>query len=65
MAKFDVVVKHNSRTWGDPRMVMGDVMNALRKAGASREQVDEFLTEAMSGDADNVLRTAMKWVQVA
>ena len=37
---------------------MGRVTAALRRAGATTEQQEAFAAEAMSGDYDNVLRTA-------
>lgn len=61
--KFDVEV--SSAGWGDPRFILIDVGNAIRKAGATTEEQDQWFTEATSGDAENVLRTAMKWVKVA
>jgi len=43
---------------------MGAVKSALRKAGASREELDQYLEESMAGDYDNLLRVAMDWVKV-
>jgi hypothetical protein len=63
MPKFDVEVK--SVGWGDPRFILIDVANAIRKAGATSEEQDQWFTEATSGDAEQVLRSAMKWVKVA
>ena len=45
--------------------IIGAVKSALRKAGVSAQQQRQFTDEAMSGDYDNVLRTAMKWVEVS
>lgn len=45
--------------------VMGAVIKALRRAGVSNGEIDEFQTEAMSGDYDNLLQTAMRWVDVS
>ena len=44
--------------------IIARVTGALRRAGATKDQLQAFSEEAMSGDYDNVLRTAMKWVQV-
>jgi len=44
--------------------VMGRVSAALRKAGVSDEKITEYLQESTSGDYDNLLATAMKWVVV-
>lgn len=49
---------------GNAYSVLARVRKALRRAGASAEKVEEFLTEATKGDYDNVLATAMKWADV-
>lgn len=49
---------------GNAFAVMGAVQRALRKAGVSQEEQDAFLKEAMSGDYDHLLQTAMRWVEV-
>jgi hypothetical protein len=43
---------------------MGAVKSALKKAGASNEELDQYLSDSMSGDYDNLLRVAMEWVEV-
>lgn len=45
--------------------IMGEVSKALRKAGISSDEVKEYTSESMSGDYDNLLRTAMRWVSVS
>ena len=49
---------------GNAFVIIGSVARALRRAGVSQEDQDTFRAEAMSGDYDNVLRTAMRWVDV-
>jgi len=44
--------------------IIGRVALALRRAGVPKDEIDAFRTEAMSGDYDNVIQTAMKWVNV-
>lgn len=44
--------------------VIGSVQRALRRARVPKEEIDKFLQEATSGDYDNVLATAMRWVDV-
>lgn len=41
------------------------VSGALRRGGATQEEVDEFIHEATSGDYDNMLATVQRWVDVA
>lgn len=49
---------------GNAFSVIGRTARALRRAGVPDAEVDEFRDEAMAGDYDNVLQTAMKWVDV-
>jgi hypothetical protein len=44
--------------------ILGRVQKALKRGGASSEQVSEFLKEAMSGDYDHLLQVVMRWVEV-
>lgn len=59
----DVKVKLTGND-GNAFAVMATVKSALQKGGASQEEIEQYLSESMSGDYDNLLRTAMKWVQV-
>lgn len=47
---------------GNAFAIMGRVSKALRRGGATTEEVNQYMAESMSGDYDNLLRTAMKWV---
>ena len=51
-------------TDGNAFAVLGTVTRALKKAGYSKEEVDEFRREAMGGDYNHLLATAMEWVDV-
>lgn len=44
--------------------IMGTVADALRKGGVPREEINQYRIDSMSGDYDNVLQTAMAWVNV-
>ena len=44
---------------------MGTVSKALKQANIPQEDIDAYLQESMSGDYDNLLRTAMKYVEVS
>jgi hypothetical protein len=50
---------------GNAFAIMASVSRALKDHGVDREEVNTFTQEAMSGDYDNLLRTAMRWVEVA
>ncbi len=47
---------------GNAYAIMGRVRKGLWKAGADKEYTDMVLNEMMSGDYDNLLVTAMKYV---
>jgi hypothetical protein len=49
---------------GNAFAIIGRVQRAMRRAHVPPEELDEFLSEAMSGDYSNVLMTAMRWVEV-
>lgn len=44
--------------------VLGAVSKALKRGGVDKSEVDAFYAEATSGDYDNLLQTAMRWVDV-
>lgn len=50
---------------GNAMAILGRVTGAMRRAGVSRAEREEFTTEAMGGDYDHLLQTCMKWVEVA
>ena len=64
MAIYDVKVKLTG-TDGNAFAIMGKVSGALRKAGASKEDVEAYMSESMSGDYNHLLATACKWVNVS
>lgn len=49
---------------GNAMMIIGRVRAALRRARVTSDQINAFTDEAMSGDYDKVLQTAMRWVNV-
>ena len=52
-------------TDGNAFSIMGAVAKALRRAYVPKAEIDAFYAEATSGDYDNLLGTAMKWVDVS
>jgi hypothetical protein len=63
MPKYDIKVQLTGEN-GNAFAIVGRVVKALRKAGASKEETDAFASEAFSGDYDHLLQTLMKWVEV-
>ena len=64
MPKFDIDVQLSGED-GNAFAIMARVTKALRDAGATKEQLDEYYKESTSGDYDHLLRTACAWVNVA
>jgi len=62
--RFDIKVKLVG-TDGNAFALMGRVTSALRRAGATKAETDEFYAEATSGDYDHLLQTCMAWVDVS
>ena len=50
---------------GNAFAILGSVQRALRKAGASKDEINQYMQEAMSGDYNHLLSTTMDWVEVA
>jgi hypothetical protein len=63
MAKYDIEVQLTGQD-GNAFMILGLVAKAMRRAGLTQEQIDEFHNEATAGDYDHLLATAMKYVEV-
>lgn len=65
MAKYEDVEVRLVGEDGNAMAIMSRVSKALKNAGVPKEEIDLYLQESMSGDYDNLLRTAMNWVTVA
>jgi hypothetical protein len=50
---------------GNAFAILGKVKSAMRKANVPQAEIDKFMDEAMTGDYDHLLQTAMKWVNVS
>jgi hypothetical protein len=61
MPKYQIQVRLSD---GNAYAIMGAVQKALKKAGASKEELDRYFTDSTAGDYDNLLRVAMEWVEV-
>lgn len=49
---------------GNAMAIIARVSRALRTAGVDKDELDDFLDEAMSGDYDHLLAVCMNWVDV-
>jgi len=50
---------------GNAFAILGNVTGAMRRAGVSKDERDEFMAEATNGDYDHLLQTCMRWVEVS
>lgn len=60
---FDVEVQLVG-TDGNAFAILAKVRKALKDAGATSDDINDFTTEATDGDYNHLLATAMKWVHV-
>jgi len=65
MIKYPEIEVQLSGEDGNAFAIMSRVKATMRRAGVSKEELDEYITESMSGDYDNLLRTASSWVTVS
>ena len=49
---------------GNAFAIMGSIKQALKSAGADKEYIDKYLSEATSGDYDHLLAVSMEYVNV-
>ena len=63
MAKYQVTAQLSGQD-GNAWAIMATVKNALQSIGVSKDEIDEYIEESMSGDYNHLLQTAMKWVEV-
>lgn len=50
---------------GNGFLIVGRVSKALRRAGVSSEEIEQYREEATAGDYDNLITVTGKWVEVA
>ena len=64
MAKFPHVKVKLIGEDGNAFSIMGRVVNAMRKAKCSPEEISEYRNAATSGDYNNLLKVTMETVKV-
>jgi hypothetical protein len=65
MVKYPDIEVEISGIDGNAFSIMGTVQKALKRAGVSKEEQDQYFEEATSGDYHNVISTTMKWVSIS
>ena len=63
--KYPNVEVQLSNEDGNAFLIMGRVIRALRKGGATPEEIKWFQNEATSGDYEHLLATCAVWVVVS
>lgn len=63
MPKYEIEVELVGHD-GNAFAIMGRVQRALKEAGATKEELDQYFKESTAGDYNNLLRVAMEWVEV-
>ena len=63
--KYPEITVQLSDEDGNAFAIIGRVTRALRRGGVDNAEIDAFREDAMSGDYDHVLQTAMAWVETA
>ena len=64
MPKYPNITVQLTGNDGNAWAIMGAVSKALRRADVPAEEIDKYTAESMSGNYDNLLCTAMDWVDV-
>lgn len=64
MPKYNIEVPLSGND-GNAFAIMGAVTKQLRRAGASKEELDRYFEEATAGDYHHLLATTMEWVEVS
>lgn len=59
----DIIVTLTSQD-GNAFAILGRCRAAARDAGLSDEEIAAFMDEAMAGDYDHLLQTAMRWFEI-
>jgi len=62
--KYPEIIVELSGQDGDAFAILGAVKKILKKNNIPQEEIDKFFAEAMAGDYDNLIQTAMQWVTV-
>ena len=62
---FDLVDVQLTGGDGNAFAIMGSVQKALRRAGVDAAEIARYQEESMAGDYDELLQTAMRWVNVS
>lgn len=63
-AKFPNVRVKLVGTDGNAMAIMGTVSGAMRRGGCTKEEIDKYLEDAMSGDYNNLLQVTTQTVEV-
>ena len=63
--KYPAIEVQLSGQDGNAFVIIGRISSAMKYAGVPAAEREQFQREATSGDYNNVLQTAMKWVSIS
>lgn len=64
MPKYPDITLQLTGKDGNAFNILGICLQAMRRAGLTEEQVDEFRMEATSGDYQHLLNTCMRYFEI-
>jgi len=64
MPKYNEITVQLVGMDGNAFSIMGRVLNALKTAGISQSEIDEFIKQATASNYDNLLMTVAEWVNI-
>lgn len=62
--KYPYIIVELSGHDGNAFAILGRCRQAAQEAGLSEDEIDAFMTEAMAGNYDHLLLTAMCWFDI-
>lgn len=62
--KYPLVTVHLTERDGNAFAILGRCRRAAEIAQLPEEEIERFLTEAMAGDHDHLVQTAMRWFEI-
>ena len=64
MTKYPNITVVLTNTDSNAFSILGKIKKAMNKQNVPKEEIEKFMTEAMSSNYNHLLQTCMKWVNV-
>ena len=62
--KYPHITVRLTERHGNAFAILGRCRRAAENAQLPEEEIEQFLTEAMAGDYDHLVQTAMRWFEI-